>query len=111
VRNANIGRSLWADDQPAGHRGRRDDLAAHPDEPESRLDPERIARRRAALARITKFGEPVLRNEARRVEVFDDVLRAESQRMGMLMHEALGIGLAAPHVVGLCARRAAGRGR
>jgi peptide deformylase len=62
------------------------------------LDPETAARRRAALSHIRKFGDPVLRTEARQVEVFDDELRSEVQRMGALMHDAYGIGLAATQV-------------
>jgi peptide deformylase len=79
----------------------QENTEVEPDAPEDAapaIDPELLARRRAALQRITKFGEPVLRNEARRVEVFDDALRAEVERMGVLMHEAFGIGLAAPQV-------------
>jgi peptide deformylase len=63
-------------------------------EPEP-LDPETLARREAALRHIVQYGDPVLRSEARPVEVFDDALRAELERMGVLMHDALGIGLAA----------------
>ncbi len=66
--------------------------------PEERLDPEVIARRNAALAHVRKFGDPVLRSEARPVEVFDDALREEVARMGGLMDDALGIGLAATQV-------------
>jgi peptide deformylase len=62
------------------------------------LDPEVAARRDAALAHIRKFGDPVLRVEARPVEVFDDRLREEVARMGGLMHDSLGIGLAATQV-------------
>jgi peptide deformylase len=62
------------------------------------LDPEAAARRRAALAHVRKFGDPVLRTEARRVELFDDELRDEIARMGVLMDEAYGIGLAATQV-------------
>jgi len=60
-----------------------------------RLDPEVAERRRAALAHVRTFGDPVLRSEARPVEVFDGELRAEIARMGGLMEDALGIGLAA----------------
>ena len=60
-----------------------------------RLDPEVAERRRAALAHVRTFGDPVLRSAARSVEVFDDELRAEIARMGGLMEDALGIGLAA----------------
>jgi peptide deformylase len=59
------------------------------------LDPETRARREAALAQVRKFGDPVLRTKARPVEVFDERLREEVARMGLLMTDALGIGLAA----------------
>ncbi len=62
------------------------------------LDPEIAARRRAALAQVRQFGDPVLKAKARPVETFDDELRAEVAGMGMLMDEALGIGLAATQV-------------
>src|SRR3954449_4623459 len=62
---------------------------------EERLDPELAARRRAALAHVRKFGDPVLRSKARPIEVFDDALNDEIARMGALMHDAMGIGLAA----------------
>jgi peptide deformylase len=62
------------------------------------LDPEVAARRDAALAHVRKFGDPVLRAEARSVEVFDDRLREEVARMGALMNDSLGIGLAATQV-------------
>src|SRR5919112_3932477 len=68
-----------------------------PAEPE-RLDPEVAARRAAALAHVRKYGDPVLRSKARPIEVFDDALREEIGRMGALMHDSLGIGLAATQV-------------
>ncbi len=67
---------------------------AEPDE----LDPEAAARRAAALAHVRKFGDPVLRTRARPVDRFDDALRDEVQRMGMLMNDAIGVGLAATQV-------------
>jgi peptide deformylase len=66
-------------------------------EPEP-LDAETLARRREALRHVVQFGDPVLRAEARPVEVFDDALRAQLQEMGRLMNDALGIGLAATQV-------------
>jgi peptide deformylase len=66
-----------------------------PEEEEEPLDPEVAARRAAALAHVRKFGDPVLRTRARPVDRFDDGLRAEIARMGHLMHDALGVGLAA----------------
>ena len=62
------------------------------------LDPEVAARRRAALAHVRKWGDPVLKTKARPVDRFDDQLRAEVARMGALMNDALGIGLAATQV-------------
>ena len=63
--------------------------------PEQRIPPEVAARRAAALAHVRKFGDPVLRSKARPIEVFDDALRAEVSRMAALMHDSMGIGLAA----------------
>jgi peptide deformylase len=65
---------------------------------DERLDPELAARRRAALAHVRKFGDPVLRSKARPIEVFDDALRDEVARMAGLMHDSMGIGLAATQV-------------
>jgi len=67
-------------------------------EPEEKLDPETAARRDAALARIRSFGDPVLRTKARPIERFDDALREEVGRMGQLMDDAIGVGLAATQV-------------
>jgi peptide deformylase len=62
------------------------------------LDPEVAARRDAALTFVRRFGDPVLRAKARPVEVFDERLRDEIARMGTIMHDSLGIGLAATQV-------------
>ena len=67
-------------------------------EPEHELDPEVAARRAAALSRVRKFGDPVLKTRARPVEKIDDALRSEIMRMGELMNDALGVGLAATQV-------------
>ena len=68
-------------------------------EPEhTALDPETRALRDAALRLVRKHGDPVLRSRALTVESFDDALREQVRRMGQLMHEALGIGLAATQV-------------
>lgn len=68
------------------------------EDPAPRLDPETTARRDAALRLVRKHGDPVLRSRALPVERFDDALREEVRRMGGLMHDALGIGLAATQV-------------
>ncbi|HXN39808.1 MAG TPA: peptide deformylase [Solirubrobacteraceae bacterium] len=59
------------------------------------LDAETRARRDVALARVRKFGDPVLRASALPVDRFDQALATEVAQMGELMHDALGIGLAA----------------
>jgi peptide deformylase len=59
------------------------------------LDPETRARRDAALLNVRKLGDPALRATAVPVERFDDGLKQEVERMTELMHDALGIGLAA----------------
>jgi peptide deformylase len=62
------------------------------------LDGEARARRDAALRHVRKLGDPVLRATALPVERFDAELRAEAARMGELMHDAIGVGLAATQV-------------
>jgi peptide deformylase len=65
---------------------------------EEQLDPEREARRRLALAQIRQYPDAALRLAARPVEEFDDDLRRLVERMKILMHDASGVGLAAPQV-------------
>ena len=81
---------------------RTDEHALEPDgEQETerpQLDPETAARRRAALDHVRQWGDPVLTTRARPVDAFDDGLREEVHRMGALMNDALGIGLAATQV-------------
>lgn len=96
-----------ADDGSAGHdtslelptpTSEQDDVEVEreQDAPEAtELDPETRARRDAALRHVRKFGDPVLRATALPVQRFDEDLKAEVERMGELMHDALGVGLAA----------------
>jgi peptide deformylase len=74
------------------------EVVEEPEAEQATLDPEVAARRAAALAHVRKFGDPVLRAEARPVEVFDQRLLDEVARMGSIMHDSLGIGLAATQV-------------
>ena len=85
--------------ESATDQAERDSEVTEPEEaPEPQLDPEVAARRAAALAHVRKFGEPVLRTRARPVEVFDQALRDEVTRMGQLMIDSIGVGLAANQV-------------
>jgi peptide deformylase len=72
-----------------------DDVEVEAPLDEEQLDPETAARRAAALSRVRKFGDAVLRTKARPVDRIDDTLREEIQRMGEIMNDALGVGLAA----------------
>ena len=65
---------------------------------ESAPDPEVEARRRAALSFLRRLGDPVLKSRATPVDRFDERLRTQVQRMGDLMTDALGVGLAAPQL-------------
>jgi peptide deformylase len=67
-------------------------------EEEPRLDPEVAARRAAAMTFIRRYGDPVLKSRATPVSMFDDALRSQVQRMGGLMNDAMGVGLAAPQI-------------
>jgi peptide deformylase len=59
------------------------------------LDPEILARREAALAQLVKIGNPVLNSKASPITEFDDRLAAEVERMIAIMHDGIGVGLAA----------------
>jgi peptide deformylase len=65
---------------------------------EHELDAQEHARRRAALAQIRQYPDAVLRMEARPVEEFGDDLARLADRMGHLMRDARGVGLAATQV-------------
>ena len=62
------------------------------------LDAGAEARRRLALAQVRQYPDPALRMRAKEVESFDDALQTLVERMGVLMQEARGVGLAAPQV-------------
>jgi peptide deformylase len=77
------------------------DVEVEPEEgapAQAELDPETRARRDAALRQVRKFGDPVLRATALPVERFDAALVAEIEHMGELMHDAIGVGLAATQI-------------
>jgi peptide deformylase len=62
------------------------------------LDAEREARRRAALALVRQYPDPVLRMKAREVDELDESVTDLAERMTRLMDEARGVGLAAPQI-------------
>jgi peptide deformylase len=62
------------------------------------LDAEREARRQLALAQIRQYPDSVLRMKAPPVEEFDDDLKRLATRLGELMKDANGVGLAATQV-------------
>jgi len=62
------------------------------------LDDETLRKRDAALSQVVQFGDPVLKSRASEVTEFDDALTKEIERMVHLMHDGLGVGLAATQV-------------
>jgi peptide deformylase len=68
------------------------------EEEQDHLDPEMAARRAVAMSFIRRYGDPVLKSRATPVDRFDDSLRTQVARMGAIMNDALGVGLAAPQV-------------
>jgi peptide deformylase len=74
------------------------EVVEEPEAEQATLDPEVAARRDAALAHVRTYGDPVLRSEARPIEVFDDRLRDQVAKMAAIMNDSLGIGLAATQV-------------
>jgi peptide deformylase len=65
---------------------------------ERQLDAQEHAARRIALAQIRQYPDKVLKMRAREVETFDDDLARLAEKMGRLMHDARGVGLAATQV-------------
>src|SRR5437764_8539106 len=78
-----------------------DELEQHTGEVEPEVeeqDPQVEARRAAAMSFIRRLGDPVLKSRATPVDRFDGALHAQVARMGGLMNDALGVGLAAPQI-------------
>ena len=65
---------------------------------DEQLDAEREARRQLALSQIRQYPDSVLRMQAPPVEEFDDDLKRLATRLGELMKDANGVGLAATQV-------------
>jgi peptide deformylase len=67
-------------------------------EPAETASAEDLERRRRALAEIVSFGDPVLRSRASEVTDFGPELEELARRMIALMHDAMGVGLAANQI-------------
>jgi peptide deformylase len=78
-----------------------DDQATRTDDEARALETELLQRREAALARVVKFGDPVLKSVASPVASFGPELRAEVERMIAIMRDGMGVGLAATPLGGL----------
>jgi peptide deformylase len=65
------------------------------DERAQALAEETLRRRDAALQHIRKFGDPVLKSRASEIRSFGPELEREAERMVAIMHDAIGVGLAA----------------
>jgi peptide deformylase len=75
------------------------DEGAVKDETErEQLEVELLERREAALAKVVKFGDPVLKSKASPVAEFGPGLRADVDRMIAIMRDGMGVGLAATQV-------------
>jgi peptide deformylase len=59
------------------------------------LTEEERARRESALAEVRTFGDPVLKSRASEITQFGPELEREAEHMVQLMHDAMGVGLAA----------------
>ena len=66
-------------------------------------NPEQLERRKAALARVRKYGDPVLRETARPVAAVDAVVRDQIGELRRLLEDAMEAGLAATQI-GVLAR-------
>ncbi|HEU4905618.1 MAG TPA: peptide deformylase [Solirubrobacterales bacterium] len=75
-----------------------DDGAVRDETEREQLEAELIERREAALARVIKFGDPVLKSRASPVTDFGPALREEADRMIAIMRDGLGVGLAATQI-------------
>jgi peptide deformylase len=72
-----------------------DEQAIGAEAEERQLETELLERREAALAKVIKFGDPVLKSVASPVTAFGPELRAEVERMIAIMRDGMGVGLAA----------------
>jgi peptide deformylase len=62
------------------------------------LTDEERGRRERALSQVSQFGDPVLRSRASEVAEFGPELERDAEQMVELMHDAMGVGLAATQI-------------
>jgi len=72
-----------------------DEVAVEAGTEREELEAELVGRREAALAKVVKFGDPVLNSRASPIAEVGPELRAEAERMIAIMRDAMGVGLAA----------------
>ena len=72
-----------------------DESAIGAEKEREEFEAELLERRERALAKVIKFGDPVLKSKASPVTKFDADLRAEVERMIEIMRDGMGVGLAA----------------
>ncbi len=75
-----------------------DEGAVRDETERERLEAELLERREAALAKVVKLGDPVLKSKASPVSDFGPQLRAEADRMITIMRDGMGVGLAATQI-------------
>ncbi|MBS1881285.1 MAG: peptide deformylase, partial [Actinobacteria bacterium] len=71
------------------------DAADRDEQRDREVEAQLLERREAALAHVVKWGDPVLKSKASPVANFGPELRAEVERMVLIMQDGLGVGLAA----------------
>jgi peptide deformylase len=72
-----------------------DEGATTADTEREQREAELLELRDAALAKVVKFGDPVLKSKASPVTDFGPALRIEAERMVAIMRDSFGVGLAA----------------
>jgi peptide deformylase len=82
------------EEQPQEEQPQEEQPQEEPEAPPE-IDPEVLRRRRDALRHVRKLGDPVLRARAIEIDQFDGRLREQVEWMGVLMEDAMGVGLAA----------------
>jgi peptide deformylase len=70
----------------------------NPSRRERRQEAREEARRQLALSQVRRYPDPALRQKAREVDEFSEDLKVLAERMGRIMMDADGVGLAGPQL-------------